>query len=206
MFRGSRVNLNTYFASRGTIWRPLGVILGVLVPTCPILVPSWAAQKHSKRTPRGLQEASKRPLDESRHPKKPYFSCVFSIFLCFEALGSIFAPTSPVVEPSGAILGRLSAYLAHFGAILVRLGAILGRPGAILGRLGRILASQKRPKTAPRGLQDGSQDKVQHRIVLGAFGIEKTHKNQRKNNKKPVLAREREARLSWNAWLHAGKN
>ena len=166
MFRGFRVSLSTYFARRGTIWRPLGVILGVLVPTCPVLVPSWAAQKHSKRTPRGLQEASKRPLDESRHPKKTLFSCVFSTFLCFEALGSIFAPTSPVVEPSGAILGRLSAYLAHLGAILVRLGAILGRPGAILGRLGRILASQKRPKTAPRGLQDASQDEVQHRPQL----------------------------------------
>ena len=119
VFRGSRVNLRTYFARRGAIWRPLGVILG-----------------------------------------------------------------------------RLGAYLA-------RLGAILGRLGPILGRLGRILASQNPPKTAPRGLQDASQDEVQHRIVLGAFGIEKTYKNQRKTiKKKPVLASEREARLRWNVWLN----
>ena len=143
MFRGSRVNLNTYFASRGTIWRPLGVILGVLVPTCPILVPSWAAQKHSKRTPRGLQEASKRPLDESRHPKKTlFFPCFFDIFVFRGSrvnLRTYFARRGAIWRPLGVILGRL-------GTILGRPGAILGRLGVILGRLGAVLGSQNPPK------------------------------------------------------------
>ena len=59
------------------------------------------------------------------------------------------------MERLGAISGRLGTYLA-------RLDAYLPHLGAILGRLGRILASQKPPKTAPRGLQDASQGEVQH--------------------------------------------
>ena len=166
VFRGSRVNLNTYFASRGTIWRPLGVILGVLVPTCPILVPSWAAQKHSKRTPRGLQEASKRPLDESRHPKKPYFSCVFSTFLCFEALGSIFAPTSPVVEPSGALLASSWGVLVPTCPVLVPSWAVLASSWDVLGAS---WPPKALPKIAPRDFQDASQDEVQLRFNLRPF-------------------------------------
>ena len=120
----------------------------------------------------------------------------------------LLAPSWAILAPSwrhlGAIFARLGAILSDLGAILRCLGAILRGLGAILGHLGRILASQKLPKIALRGFQDTSQDEVQHRIVLEAFGIEKTYKNQRKTTqKKPVLASEREARLSWNAWLHA---
>ena len=51
----------------------------------------------------------------------------------------------------------------------ILLRAILGRLGANLDRLGRILASQNPPKIAQRGLQDASQDEVQHRFILEAF-------------------------------------
>ena len=56
--------------------------------------------------------------------------------------------------------------MARLGSILARLGAILAHLGAILGRLRRILASQKPLKIALRGLQDASQDEVQHRPQL----------------------------------------
>ena len=74
---------------------------------------------------------------------------------------TVLAPSWLFLAPSWDVLVQSWHVLA-----LARLGAILGRPGAILGRLGRILASQKRPKTAPRGLQDASQDGVQHRPQL----------------------------------------
>ena len=79
-------------------------------------------------------------------------------------------------------MARLGAILARLGAVIRDPFAILALLGAILGRLGRILATKKPTKIAPRGLQEASQDEVQHRIVLGAFGVEKTCKNQRKNN------------------------
>ena len=68
---------------------------------------------------------------------------------------------------------HLKTSLERLGAILApswgRLGSVLARLSAILGRLGRILASQNPPKTAPRGLQDASQDEVQHRPQLGGL-------------------------------------
>ena len=66
----------------------------------------------------------------------------------------------------GAILERFGAISVRLGTYLTRLDVYLPRLGAILGRLGRILTSQKRPKTVPRGLQDASQDEVQHRPQL----------------------------------------
>ena len=65
---------------------------------------------------------------------------------------------------------HLKTSLERLGAILApswgRLGSVLARLSAILGRLGRILASQNLPNNAPRGLQDASQDEVQHRPQL----------------------------------------
>ena len=65
------------------------------------------------------------------------------------------------------VLTRLGAYPAYLRAILGRLSAIVGRLAAILRRLGRILASKNPLKIAPRGLQDASQNEVQHRPQLG---------------------------------------
>ena len=76
-----------------------------------------------------------------------------------------------------ARLGTSWHILARLGTIFAHLGAVLGDLGAILVRLGAILGR--------RG------------AILGASWARKTIQH------KPVLASEREARLSWNAWLHA---
>ena len=50
--------------------------------------------------------------------------------------------------------------------------------------LGRVLASQKPPKMPPRGLQDASQDEVQHRPQLGSLrGPKNLIKRLRKSKK-----------------------
>ena len=111
-------------------------------------------------------------------------------------LGAILANLGVILAHLCGSLGRLVAYMLHLGAILAYLGAILTHLGAILGRLGGILASQKPPKIAPRGLQDASQDEVQHRAQFGSVrGAKNVENVERGASKKPVLASEREARL-----------
>ena len=82
----------------------------------------------------------------------------FNIFLNLNIFASL-----AVLEEFERVL---RASWSHLWPSWGRLGAILGRLGAILGRLGRLLASQNLPKIAPRGLQDASQDEVQHRPQL----------------------------------------
>ena len=85
--------------------------------------------------------------------------------------------------------------------MFARLGHVLAPSWPVLAPswsvLGRILASQNLSKIAPRGLQDASQDEVQHRPQLGGLqGPFLVEILDRSSKKKLGASNEREAR--WN--------
>ena len=120
------------------------------------LGPLLSFQSPPKIAPKNLQDASifngnpRLKLKKTPQHKNNQHFCIFS------PPGCILTHHKGVLEPFLTVLGTSWRHLEPSGR---HLGPSWGR----------ILASQNPPKTAPRGLQDASQDEVQHRPQLGGL-------------------------------------